>query len=172
MAPNDPTYHNDPEHFSNPSDSGLFNDLLPVRYGSFWERLGAIIIDGIIIGVAASILNSVLGLGVSRETLLDADSGMIYNIYWKSNITSLILQWLYFSLMESSAKQATLGKMALGLKVTDLSGQRISFINATGRYFGKILSGIILLIGYLMVLWDDKRQALHDKLAGTLVVKK
>jgi len=73
--------------------------------------------------------------------------------------------------MHSSSWQATLGKRALGLKVTGMNGQRITFINATGRYFASYISTIILLIGYLMMLWDDKNQTLHDKLAKTLVVK-
>ncbi|HBK66344.1 MAG TPA: hypothetical protein DD000_23340, partial [Cyanobacteria bacterium UBA11166] len=73
---------------------------------------------------------------------------------------------------ESSPKQATIGKQALGIVVTDLNNQPISFVTATIRHFSKILSGIILLIGYLMVLFTEKKQALHDMLAGTLVVNK
>ncbi len=73
-------------------------------------------------------------------------------------------------MLESGGRQATVGKMAMRIKVTDLYGQRISFLNATGRYFGKIISGAILLIGYFMMLWDDKNQTLHDRMAGTLVI--
>lgn len=86
-------------------------------------------------------------------------------------ITPMFLNWLYHALMESSAKQATLGKMLLKLKVTDLNGQRISFWKATVRHFSKILSTLILLVGYLMVGWTKKKQALHDKIAGCLVVR-
>jgi uncharacterized RDD family membrane protein YckC len=74
--------------------------------------------------------------------------------------------------MESSPQQATLGKMALGLKVTDLQGERLSFARATGRYFGKIVSSLILFVGFMMAGWTEKKQALHDIMAGTLVVKK
>jgi uncharacterized RDD family membrane protein YckC len=84
---------------------------------------------------------------------------------------SILVNWLYSAFLESSENQATLGKRALGLKVTDMNGNRISFANASGRFFGKYVSAIILLIGYLMMLWDDKKQTLHDKMAGTLVVK-
>ena len=84
----------------------------------------------------------------------------------------LAIQWLYFALMESSKNQATLGKMALGLRVTDLNGNRISFGKATGRYFGKILSSMTLLIGYIMAAFTAKKQALHDFVAGTLVLSK
>ncbi len=81
-------------------------------------------------------------------------------------------QWLYFALMESSVKQGTLGKMALGIIVTDANGNRISFGRATGRYFGKIISGAILCIGYIMAGFTEKKQALHDMIAGCLVVNK
>ena len=74
--------------------------------------------------------------------------------------------------MEASSKQGTLGKMVLGIIVTDEAGNRISFGRATGRYFGKILSSLILLIGYIMIAFTKKKQGLHDLLASTLVVKK
>ena len=80
--------------------------------------------------------------------------------------------WLYSALMESSANQGTLGKMALGLRVTDLEGRRISFGKATGRYFAKFLSGMTLSIGYIMAAFTAKKQALHDFVAGTLVLSK
>jgi uncharacterized RDD family membrane protein YckC len=74
--------------------------------------------------------------------------------------------------MESSPFQATIGKVAVGIYVADLQGQRISFGRATGRFFGKILSGAILLIGYLMAGFTEKKQALHDTMAGCLVLVK
>ena len=78
--------------------------------------------------------------------------------------------WLYEALMTSSSKQGTLGKMAFRMKVTDLNGRRISFGRATGRFFAKILSGI-LYIGYIMAGFTERKQALHDMIAGTLVVR-
>jgi uncharacterized RDD family membrane protein YckC len=72
--------------------------------------------------------------------------------------------------MESSSRQATVGKIALGLRVTDLNGERITFLRATGRYFGKIISGMILYIGFIMAAFTEKRQALHDLMAECLVV--
>jgi len=71
--------------------------------------------------------------------------------------------------MESSSYQATLGKMIFGMKVTDLNGNRISFERATGRHFAKWLSGLVLCIGYIMVGFTERKQGLHDLLAGTLV---
>jgi uncharacterized RDD family membrane protein YckC len=87
-------------------------------------------------------------------------------------LLALILQWLYFALMESSKNQATLGKMIVGIIVTDLYGNRISFGKASGRFFGKILSGLILNIGYIIAAFTEKKQALHDMIAGCLVVNK
>ena len=71
--------------------------------------------------------------------------------------------------MESSSTQATLGKMAMSIVVTDISGNRVSFGRATGRHFAKIISAIILYIGYLMIAFTEKKQGLHDIIADTLV---
>ena len=84
----------------------------------------------------------------------------------------IVVVWLYHALMESSSYQATLGKMALGLKVTDSNGQQISFLTATGRYFAKIISALICCIGFMMAGWTQQKQGLHDMMAGTLVVRK
>ena len=84
----------------------------------------------------------------------------------------LIIGWLYFAVMESSTSQGTVGKMALGIKVTDTEGNKISFLRATGRHFGKIISSIILGIGYIMIAFTQKKQGLHDMLAECLVVNK
>lgn len=124
----------------------------PVVYASFGQRLGAAIIDAIVL----SVLNVLFVLFLSSPL---------------ANVLSLASGWLYFAIMESGADQATIGKRALGLKVTGTSGERITFGQASARYFGKFLSSLILLIGYLMMLWDDKKQTLHDKIANTLVVK-
>jgi uncharacterized RDD family membrane protein YckC len=126
----------------------------PTNYAGFWERFAAAFIDSILVGIVAALLN----LFVFKDSIV----GALVNLSW---------QWLYYALQESGVHQATLGKRALNLKVTNLAGNRISFGQATGRYFGKIISAVILLIGYFMMLWDDKKQTLHDKMAGTLVLK-
>ncbi len=123
-----------------------------IQYGTFWERFAAAFIDGLILMIP----NLILRYGIGDVT------GELLNI---------VVNWLYFAMMESGTNQATFGKKAMNLKVTNTEGHRISFGQATGRYFGKIISAIILLIGYLMMLWDDKKQTLHDKMANTLVVK-
>jgi len=88
-----------------------------------------------------------------------------------TNGLSVVAGWLYFSLCESSSWQGTVGKKVLGLRVTDMNGHRIGFGKATGRYFGKILSGLILGVGFIMIAFSEQKQGLHDMLAGTLVVK-
>ncbi|MGJ7033902.1 RDD family protein [Niabella hirudinis] len=176
METNDPKYHNDtdPERFSN-SGSDLFHDLLPVRYAGFWERFAAALIDGIVLGIIGSYVNRFTGLSANWYNMQDGGSAASgYLAYYNSagGWINLIIGWLYEAIMLAGTSQATLGKMALGIKVTNLDGKPISFLAATGRHFAKFISAIILLIGYLMMIWDNRKQTLHDKLAGTLVVKK
>ena len=97
--------------------------------------------------------------------------GSVVGLAIITGILATAINWLYYALMESSKYQATLGKMAVGARVTDLEGNRISFARATGRYFAKIISGMILMIGYIMAGFTEKKQALHDMIANTLVIK-
>lgn len=162
--------------YSYQGESNLFNETPPVVYAGFWERFAAVIIDGIILWIIGYFIGMIMGAPSSEEIISmsqsEGFSSTMRTTYFSgSNMTSFIVQWLYSALMVSGPWQATLGKRALGIKVTGMNGERISFLNATGRYFATILSAIILLIGYFMMLWDDKKQTLHDKLAGTLVVK-
>jgi uncharacterized RDD family membrane protein YckC len=81
--------------------------------------------------------------------------------------------WLYFAMMESSSWQATLGKRALSIEVTDLAGQRVSFGRASGRHFSKIITNLIpLFIGYILAGFTEKKQAIHDMIASCLVLRK
>ncbi|MFI5333950.1 MAG: RDD family protein [Chlamydiales bacterium] len=89
-----------------------------------------------------------------------------------SGLLLFLLSWFYFAFMESSKYEATVGKLLLGLKVVDMRGNRLSFLRATTRYFGKFLSRLLLGLGFFMMLFTKKRQCLHDKLASTIVVKK
>ncbi|MBX4189022.1 RDD family protein [Candidatus Parcubacteria bacterium] len=144
-------------------------DTTTVVYAGFWKRVLAVILDGLIVGAAMS----VLGFGGWPMHGPAVYGPKFYASFGASaGVVKIALGWLYYSLLESSKYQATLGKMALGIKVTDLSGARVDFARATGRYFGKILSGIILGIGFLMVAFTAKKQGLHDILAKTLVVNK
>ncbi len=87
-------------------------------------------------------------------------------------IMGVLIQWLYFTVSESSTWQATLGKKMFGLKVTDLEGNKIGFGKANSRYWSKIISAVILLIGFIMVAFTARKQELHDIIARTLVMKK
>ena len=134
------------------------------NFASFWRRFGcAAIIDGILLFLVGLVIARILGIDPFEPRSMQFEIIV--------NLIGLVEYWLYFAILESSKWQGSLGKRALGIIVTDLTGNRISFARATGRHFAKIISFIILLIGFLMVLWDDKKQGLHDKLAKTLVIR-
>jgi len=139
-------------------------------YGGFWVRVLAYIIDYMILQVATSVFMAlmialvVLGSGGASDMV--AGVGLV-SIY----LVAIVANWLYFALMESSRYQGTIGKQALKLVVTDEQGDRIGFGRATGRYFAKILSTMIMLFGFFMVGWTQRKQGLHDFVAGTLVQK-
>jgi uncharacterized RDD family membrane protein YckC len=140
-------------------------------YAGFWIRVVATIVDAVIMRVVVAPVGMVFGgLGLA--------GGFMPGIHHTGlallggGITVLLLifgSWLYSAFMESSSYQATLGKMIFGMKVTDLNGNRISFERATGRHFAKWLSAMFLCIGFIMVGLTERKQGLHDLLAGTLV---
>ena len=146
----------------------------PSGPAGFWLRLLAMLIDGLVIGFAQGAL--VLGLaivgGIAGVTGADADQPPMAGLVTLTWVLALAGQWAYSAFMESSARQATLGKMALGLVVTDLAGRRIGLGRATGRTFAKLLSSIPLNLGYLMAAFTERKQALHDLVAGTLVARR
>jgi len=141
-----------------------------MQYAGFWVRFVASFIDGIIVNIAGSILGFAAGLVIGL--LGGSEEGAQLLATGIGGLIGVLVGWLYAALMESSASQATLGKQAMGLVVTDVSGQPLSFAKASGRHFGKYLSALILMIGFIMAAFTEKKQALHDMLAGTLVVKK
>ena len=135
-------------------------------HAGFWRRCAAYTIDYFITLAASYVVGLVAGFGLAAG---QGETGMMA-APTVGGLLGLVVGWLYFALQECSARQATLGKLALGIKVTDANGRRIGFGRATGRFFGKILSGLILAIGFMLAGWTDKKQALHDMLAGTFVV--
>lgn len=137
-------------------------------YASFGKRFLAIILDSIILTIIGMVVGFVLG-AVLGILLGENGAGVARGL---SSLAGFVIGWLYYALQESSPKQATIGKQAMGIVVTDLEGKRITFTKATVRYVSKILSGLILLIGYIMAAFTEKKQALHDMIAGTLVVEK
>lgn len=143
-------------------------------HAGFWRRVAAALIDGLLIGLVMGALQVVVGLGAVGSLAGTRDAGaalpaVIGSILLFSAL-AFVGQWLYFALFECSAMQATPGKRALDLKVVDELGQRIGFGRATGRYFGKIISGAIFYVGFLMAGFTERKQALHDLMAATLVV--
>ena len=131
----------------------------------FWLRAGAALIDGLLFGVV-SIVFLVAGEAVYQASGGSALAGL------SLTLVPVSLGWLYFALMESSKRGATVGKLLFHLCVTDLAGRRISFARATGRYFSKFLSALTFYVGFVMAAFTARKQALHDLLVGTLVVKR
>lgn len=123
----------------------------PAIHAGFWRRSAAYLIDALIIAIPALLVLVVPLLGL---------------------VVYIVGYWLYFALQESSAAQATLGKRAMGLIVTDGKGQRLGFGQATGRFFAAAISQITLYIGYMLAGWTQRKQALHDLIADTCVVFK
>jgi uncharacterized RDD family membrane protein YckC len=124
-----------------------------LRYATFGRRFLALVIDGIILGICESIFESVFGsrvLGMGATFIV----GMLYSV-----------------LLESSDRQATLGKMALGLRVTDTEGRTLSVGVAALRNFVKSLNGLIFFIGCMMAIFSQRKQSLHDVVAGSLVLE-
>ena len=122
------------------------------RYGGFWERFVAIIIDTVILTVATGVVAAgTFGAGVAL---------------------GFVAPWLYEAFMMSSEWQATVGKRVMSLTVTDLEGKRITFARATGRHFAKYISVFLLGIGFIIAAFTARKQALHDMIAETLVIRR
>ena len=144
-----------------------------VVHAGFWKRVAAYLIDSVIVGVAGAILGVVLA-AVAVPLALSGDAGaaaaMLLQVVIQ--LVSIFITAAYYAGFHASRGQATLGKMAIGIKVVRTDGSRISLLRGIGRYFAAILSGLILCIGYLMAAFTDRKQGLHDMLCDTLVVDK
>jgi uncharacterized RDD family membrane protein YckC len=154
-----------------------------VIYAGFWLRFVAYIIDGFISSLVFLILlvplfiltgaGAALGRITSGEDISD-NAAVFLGIGFIAGFVGIIfaVSWLYHAVAESSSWQATPGKKLLNLKVTDMEGQAISFGRASGRFFAKIITGLIPLgIGYILAGFTEKKQALHDMIAGCLVLR-
>ncbi len=154
------------------------NSQTQPEFAGFWLRVAAYIIDYFVLGSVIAALMVFIGLAMGLSTTIfydmedQANQVVIFTLSVILGIMSLTASWLYYAVLESGSYQGTLGKMLLNLKVTDLVGERISFTRATGRFFGKFLSSFIIYIGYIMIGLTEKKQGLHDILAGCLVVRK
>jgi uncharacterized RDD family membrane protein YckC len=149
-------------------------------YAGFWARVGAYLIDQIVVGVPFNILTAIFVSYTPPTVKTTTDAAGNQTLHWAGDWQTfgllLLASWLvmlvYTTALISSSRQATVGKMVLGLIVTDLEGNRISTARALGRTVAGILNGLTLGIGYLMVIWTPRKQALHDRIAGTLVVRR
>jgi uncharacterized RDD family membrane protein YckC len=138
----------------------------PLNYAGFWIRVAAYLIDAVVLYAFFFVVMLAFGVSFTDPEAMNPSSMAIFYVIL------LVASVGYFVGMEASSSQATLGKMAVGIKVGNEKGERISVANAAGRFFSKIISGLILYIGYMMAGWDKKKQALHDKIAGTYVFYK
>jgi uncharacterized RDD family membrane protein YckC len=154
-----------------------------VEYAGFWLRFLALLIDNAVMGIGFVLLLIPLIFLTGLRGLIDeirpnedmSDVGifMFIVLIFLAATVSLVFTWLYHALMESSEWQATVGKKVLGLVVTDMAGQRVSFGRSTGRHFAKIITNMVpAFIGYIMAGFTEKKQALHDMIAGCLVLRR
>jgi uncharacterized RDD family membrane protein YckC len=159
--------------------------MMAHRYAGFWLRFVAYLIDGLIVGIPSAIIAVVAiimtggfaAFAARFPTNPNPDPAQVlavfvsmFGLFAIIAICSLAISWLYFAGMESSERQATLGKSILALRVTDNNGQRLSFGHASGRYFAKLITGLVpFAIGWILAGLTEKKQALHDFIAGTLV---
>lgn len=140
------------------------------EWAGFWLRFFAFLLDALILGALNAGLGFVLGLvfGLTGRADSPEKMGILSGF---AGLLGGIVQWLYFTCMECSARRGTLGKTALGIAVVDEQGRMISFGRANARYWGKLLSALTLMVGFLLAGFTQKKQALHDMLAGTLVIR-
>jgi len=153
-------------------------------YGGFWLRFVATLIDSVIMSCALGVLLIPLFLLTGMEVQINEmvqhhgqpDPALIIGLVAMILVFALVgvlMQWLYHAYLESGERQGTWGKQALGLYVTDLIGQPITFGRASGRFFAKIVTGMVPLgIGYIMAGFTERKQALHDMIASCLVIRR
>ncbi len=140
------------------------------KYADFWRRSGAFVIDYLVANQAIAILYFLVYYLIIEDGLRrDASLFVLWLIIMP---LGAIIAWLYCALLESSSNQATLGKMALGIIITDSQGNRISFARASIRFWAKFMSVAFFWIGLLMAGFTSKRQGLHDMISECLVVEK
>jgi uncharacterized RDD family membrane protein YckC len=156
-----------------------------VIYAGFWLRFVAYLLDGILMLVALcvvfiplAIMTGAMAHFATLASLHGEEPNPAAVMAFVSLIAtfvgiSLLITWLYHAYFESSDWQATPGKRVMSIYVTDMNLQRLTFLHATGRFFAKLITNLIpLWIGYIMAGFTEKKQALHDMIAGTLVLRR
>ncbi len=161
------------EYSMSPVPMAPMSERAEIKYAGFWRRTTAYVIDSLLIWIVFLPFNHMLGFGTNSSKYfinIGRHSLPVHDPTWW--LFAIVPAWLYWSIMESSRFEATLGKMALGVIVIDENGNRLSWGRATGRHFGKFVSALTLGIGFMMAGYTERSQALHDKMASTLVVMK
>jgi len=155
--------------------SAVLAGVPAARYAGFWIRFLAVLIDGLILFAVMTpvrlVLHAPMGL-MAASGHSGFNPFMMLPFIGLSMLISVAANWVYEAYFLSSERQATLGKIALGITVTDVRGQSLSFGQATLRHFATWLSGLTLLIGYIIVAFTERKQALHDLIAGTVVLRR
>ncbi len=159
-------------------------------YAGFWKRFAALLLDSIFLTLFMPVWfipyvllffpmqileNNSQGYEFVSQNLNNQFNDPLLVVkmtYFISGLyfINILIGWIYSTVMESMPKQGTLGKLIVGIKVTDKLGRRISFARATGRYFAKFFSAAFLMIGYIMAAFTAKKQAFHDIVAETLIL--
>ncbi|NKB47867.1 MAG: RDD family protein [Alphaproteobacteria bacterium] len=138
------------------------------RYAGFWLRLIAAAIDGGIVLIWVWLLGLVFNVNITSPVHEGAD----FYTFRLFQLVALFTVWLYYAVMESTTTQATIGKMFMGIYVTDLDGDRVAFSRASIRYWMKYVSIVIFFIGFLIAAFTRRKQAMHDMVANCLVLKR
>ncbi len=139
-----------------------------MRYAGFWPRFGAKLVDGLVLFVINMCISFLLGIVTAGRQSDPASLIALKSVELLIETAMGVAMVTYFL----GKFGATPGKMALGLEVVTPEGGRISYMRAFGRYFAEMLSSICLGIGYLLVIFDDERRAMHDRICNTRVVYK
>jgi uncharacterized RDD family membrane protein YckC len=147
-----------------------------VEYAGFGIRLLAWLIDFLVLLFLSFIIGLISGFFIAflliYVSIVSADSSIVTSLSnFISGFIGFSVNLLYFTLFWSSKFQGTPGKILLGLKIVDVNGNKISYFTALIRYISTIISSLLLGIGYLLIIFDGKKQALHDKFASTYVIK-
>jgi uncharacterized RDD family membrane protein YckC len=160
----------------------------PMRYASFFRRVAATLIDLAFLYIPVCILFALFGKPPSAADMALAQRAAHGEVLPQSTVMQIQIDlmmafgsfifftfaagWLYYTIAESSPLQGTAGKAILRIKVTDLDGRKISWGRSNARYFGRWISAVPSCLGFLMPLFTEKKQALHDLIAGCLVLRK
>lgn len=146
------------------SERPLASVVAPVAYGGFWRRLVAACVDALVLFFPAATLRLLLNLDPFGFNPRSPVSFVAMG-------GELLLDWLYAALLIGSSTRATLGQRIMGLEVTSVGGERVSFARASWRYFAQMFTVLTFGVGHLMQLFTPRRQTLHDLLSGTVVVR-